>query len=144
MLNPLEQFIAIDRQKFKLRFFLRPPEGSNKFVLDRTYTIAVGMKGYESPRNLYEVIRKGRNVDWYMPYSSWVPEDQRGIIIPGKDPRNPIKARWIEIYDGAGIHGTDAVESLGTRASHGCFRMSVPDVIELFDKVKKGCPVFIY
>ena len=27
---------------------------------------------------------------------------------------NPIKARWMGIFDGAGIHGTDAIGSLGT------------------------------
>lgn len=144
MLEPVQQGITIDKRKFKLRFFTRPPEGSNKFTLHKQYKISVGMKGYESPRGFYEVIRRGRNVDWYMPNSSWVPEESRGTVIPGKDPRNPIKARWIEIYDGAGIHGTDDIESLGTRASHGCFRMSVPDVIELFDLVKINCPVIIY
>ena len=39
------------------------------------------------------------------------------------------------IYDGAGIHGTDDVGSLGSAASHGCVRMAVPDVIELYDQV---------
>ena len=39
------------------------------------------------------------------------------------------------IFDGAGIHGTDQIGSLGTAASHGCVRMAIPDVIELYDKV---------
>ena len=48
------------------------------------------------------------------------------MIPPGPD--DPIKARWMGFYNGAGIHGTDEVASLGTAASHGCVRMSIPDV----------------
>ena len=47
------------------------------------------------------------------------------------------------IAGGAGIHGTDEVGSLGTAASHGCIRMAIPDVIDLFDQVNVGDPVFI-
>jgi lipoprotein-anchoring transpeptidase ErfK/SrfK len=47
------------------------------------------------------------------------------------------------IYDGAGIHGTDAVNSIGTNASHGCIRMLIPDVEELYDQVRVGTPVYI-
>ena len=50
-------------------------------------------------------------------------------------PENPLKARWLGIYDGAGIHGTDQTYSLGSAASHGCIRMAIPDVIELYDQV---------
>jgi lipoprotein-anchoring transpeptidase ErfK/SrfK len=35
------------------------------------------------------------------------------------------------------------VGSLGTAASHGCIRMAIPDVIDLFDRVEVGNPVFI-
>ena len=47
------------------------------------------------------------------------------------------------IYDGAGIHGTDSINSLGTSASHGCVRMAIPDVEELYAQVKVGTPVLI-
>jgi len=47
------------------------------------------------------------------------------------------------IYAGAGIHGTDAIGSLGTAASHGCIRMSIPDVEDLYDQVAVGTPVYI-
>ncbi len=32
-----------------------------------------------------------------------------GKVIPGGTPENPLKSRWMGIYDGAGIHGTDDV-----------------------------------
>ncbi len=41
------------------------------------------------------------------------------------------------------IHGTHEEGLIGSPASHGCIRMKNKDVIELFDKVKKGTIVFI-
>ena len=64
-------------------------------------------------------------------------------MVPGGVPENPLKERWMGIFAGAGIHGTDDVGSLGTAASHGCMRMSVPDVIELYDQVPVGTPIYI-
>jgi lipoprotein-anchoring transpeptidase ErfK/SrfK len=64
-------------------------------------------------------------------------------VIPGGSAENPLKARWLGIYDGAGIHGTDQVGSLGSAASHGCLRMSIPDVIEVYEKIPVGTPIYI-
>jgi lipoprotein-anchoring transpeptidase ErfK/SrfK len=47
------------------------------------------------------------------------------------------------IYDGAGIHGTDETAALGSAASHGCIRMAIPEVKELYDQVPVRTPVFI-
>ena len=46
---------------------------------------------------------------------------------PGGVPENLLKERWMGIFDGAGIHGTDDVASLGTAASHGCGCRSLMD-----------------
>ena len=43
----------------------------------------------------------------------------------------------------AGIHGTTDTASLGSAASHGCVRMSIPDVIDLYDRVDVGTPIYI-
>ena len=61
----------------------------------------------------------------------------------GGSAENPLKARWLGIVDGVGIHGTDAIGSLGTRASHGCIRMAVPDVKRLYERVPVGALVMI-
>ena len=66
-----------------------------------------------------------------------------GTVVPGGAAENPLKARWLGIFDGAGIHGTDQTYSLGTAASHGCIRMAIPDVIELYDQVPVGAPIYI-
>ena len=47
------------------------------------------------------------------------------------------------IYEGAGIHGTEETYSLGSAASHGCVRMAIPDVEELYDRVEVGTPIYI-
>jgi lipoprotein-anchoring transpeptidase ErfK/SrfK len=35
------------------------------------------------------------------------------------------------------------LNSIGTAASHGCIRMRIPDVEELYDQVPVGAPVYI-
>jgi lipoprotein-anchoring transpeptidase ErfK/SrfK len=47
------------------------------------------------------------------------------------------------IVDGVGFHGTDQTYSLGTAASHGCLRMAVGDITEMYDMVPVGTPVYI-
>ena len=47
------------------------------------------------------------------------------------------------ITNGVGIHGTSQEWSIGTRASHGCIRMRVADVIDLYPRVPVGTPVLI-
>ncbi len=42
-----------------------------------------------------------------------------------------------------GIHGTEETYSLGSAASHGCVRMAIPDVEELYDRVEVGTPIYI-
>ena len=56
------------------------------------------------------------NPAWYVPNSDWA-GDLAGKVIAGNDPDNPIKARWMGFYDGAGIHGTADAASIGGAAS---------------------------
>ena len=127
--------LIVNRSSFRLTLYkhLKPA---------KTYRIAVGAAGRETPAGRYTIQNKDTNPAWYVPDSDWA-GDLAGKVIPPGDPQNPIKARWMGIYDGAGIHGTDAVESLGTAASKGCIRMAVPDVKELFDQVPVQAPVYI-
>ena len=128
--------ITINRPSFELRFW-------KNLELVKTYTIAVGAIGYDTPSGLYHIQNKAVNPAWTMPHSDWVAPEDRGTVVPGGVPENPLKARWMGIYDGAGIHGTDATYSLGTAASHGCIRMAIPDVVELYDQVPVSTPVYI-
>jgi lipoprotein-anchoring transpeptidase ErfK/SrfK len=127
--------IIVHRDAFKLTLYkqLKPA---------KTYSIAVGQVGLETPAGLYHVQNKAVNPAWNVPDRDWA-GDKAGTVVPGGSPENPLKARWLGIFDGAGIHGTDAINSIGTAASHGCIRMRIPDVIELYDKVPVGAPVYI-
>ena len=40
-------------------------------------------------------------------------------------------------------YGTDEDSSIGSAASHGCIRMHIPDVEELYPQVPVGAPVYI-
>ena len=126
--------ITVDRGNFQLRLW-------KDLKLAKTYRIAVGSAGLETPAGVYTIQNKAENPVWHVPDSDWAGDLAGTEIPPG--PQNPIKARWMGIYDGAGIHGTDAVGSLGTAASHGCIRMAVPDVIDLYDETPVGATVYI-
>ena len=93
-------------------------------------------------RALLDRVSKQVDPVWSVPNSPWAGE-LGGTTVAGGTAENPLKARWMGVTDGAGFHGTDDVGSLGTAASHGCIRMSVPDVIELYDQVPVGTPVYI-
>lgn len=82
------------------------------------------------------------NPAWHVPNESWA-GDLAGRVIPPGSPDNPLIARWLGFTDGAGIHGTDDIASLGTAASHGCIRMSIPDVIRLYRLVPVHTPIYV-
>lgn len=126
--------ITVDRGSFRLRLW-------KDLRLVKTYTIAVGMAGLETPSGVYTINDKQVDPSWHVPDSDWAGDLAGKVIPPG--PENPIKARWMGIYDGAGIHGTTDVGSLGSAASHGCIRMAIPDVIDLYDRVPLGTTVYI-
>jgi lipoprotein-anchoring transpeptidase ErfK/SrfK len=127
-------YLTLDRGSYTLRLF-------ENLKLAKTYTVAVGQEGLETPEGLYAIQEKEENPTWHVPESSWAGSLAGQDIPPG--PSNPIKARWMGIFEGAGIHGTEETGSLGTAASHGCVRMAIPDVEELYDRVEVGTPIYI-
>jgi lipoprotein-anchoring transpeptidase ErfK/SrfK len=127
-------YLTLDRSTFTLRLW-------EDLKLAKTYTVAVGQEGLETPEGLYAIQEKEENPSWHVPDSAWAGDLAGQVIPPG--PADPIKARWMGIFEGAGIHGTEEIESLGSAASHGCVRMSIPDVEELYDLVEVGTPIYI-
>jgi len=128
-------YITVDRTTFTLRLY-------QNLELSKEYTVAVGAEGFDTPTGVYPIESKQVDPVWNVPDSAWA-GDLAGTTVPGGSPENPLKARWMGIYAGAGIHGTDDVGSLGSAASHGCVRMAIPDVIDLYDRVEVGTPVYI-
>lgn len=127
-------YVTVDRANYTLRLF-------KNLKLVEKYPIAVGQIGLETPAGLYHIVDKQVDPTWNVPNSDWAGDLAGQSIPPG--PSNPLKARWMGIYNGAGIHGTDDIGSLGSAASHGCVRMAIPDVIELYDQVPPGSPIYI-
>lgn len=128
--------LAVDRGNFRISLF-------KKLKKVKVYPIAVGQAGLETPAGLYKIQNKAINPAWTVPNSPWA-GSLAGRVIPGGTPQNPLKARWLGVYDGVGVHGTDARGSIGTNASHGCIRMLIEDVEKLYDEVPVGTPIYIH
>jgi lipoprotein-anchoring transpeptidase ErfK/SrfK len=126
--------ILVSRETFTLRLY-------KGLRLAKRYGIAVGQAGLETPAGFYRINDKQVNPWWHVPLSAWAGDLAGRIIPPGAS--NPIKARWMGFYDGAGIHGTDASWSIGTAASHGCVRMRISDVEDLYDRVPLNTPIYV-
>jgi lipoprotein-anchoring transpeptidase ErfK/SrfK len=128
-------YLTVNRSTFELSMW-------KDLELAKTYTVAIGAQGFDTPAGVYNIQNMAVDPAWNVPDAAWA-GSLAGTVVPGGVPENPLKERWMGIYDGAGIHGTDDLGSLGTAASHGCVRMSIPDVIELYDQVDVGTPIYI-
>jgi hypothetical protein len=128
-------FVSVDRGSKVVRLFKR-------LRIVRTYRVAVGAAGYDTPAGMHRVLSKERNPAWHAPNRAWAGE-LAGQTIPAGDPRNPLLAAFIALGGGVGFHGTGNLASIGTAASHGCIRMRVPDVLSLYSNVPVGTPVLI-
>jgi len=127
--------LAVDRTHFRISLF-------KHLKRIHTYPIAVGQAGLETPAGRYTIQNKAVNPAWHVPNSPWAGA-LAGQVIPGGAPNNPIRARWLGVYDGVGVHGTSDRGSIGSNASHGCIRMLIEDVEKLYDEVPVGTPIFI-
>lgn len=100
--------------------------------LIKTYSIAAGREGYETPRGTFTIENKLENPTWY---------HEGNVVAPG-DPENILGTRWMGFsLKGYGIHGTTLPETVGTDASEGCIRMLNQDVEELYSIVPIGTKV---
>jgi lipoprotein-anchoring transpeptidase ErfK/SrfK len=129
-------YIVVDRAQFRLRLY-------EHLRLAKTYEIAVGMEGLETPGGLYKIQWKEVDPPWLVPKKAWAGSLAGTVVPPG--PADPLKARFMSFDGGAGIHGIDPSEysSIGHDASHGCVRMRIPDVIALYGRTPVGTPVYI-
>jgi lipoprotein-anchoring transpeptidase ErfK/SrfK len=99
----------------------------------KIYTVAVGKDSTPSPTGTFTIVRRVANPTYY--------HDGK-VIPPGRG--NPVGTRWMGLSNpGYGIHGTNAPKSIGKAASHGCIRMSQPDLEDLFAQVRAGDTVEI-
>lgn len=110
----------------------------------RTWQVAVGTSGYDTPTGMFTIGAKRFEPTWVNSSPDGWGSDMPDRIGPGPD--NPLGLRALNWMDGARdtlirFHGTANEASIGRAASHGCVRMTNPDVIELYDLVETGTVV---
>jgi len=98
-----------------------------------SYSVAVGKPQHPTPRGTFTARRIVWNPRWVPPNERWARNKRPRA--PG-DPRNPMgRVKIFFSEPDYYIHGTRDVDSLGEAESHGCVRMSNPQVIALAKRV---------
>ncbi len=117
---PYATCIVIDKSEFRL-YWVR------NNVLVKTYPVATGRPGMETPSRLWRVGAKLRT-------------DPGGVY----GPRKLALWKWTGsgwAYTNYGVHGTNEPWVIGTKASHGCIRLYNRDILELWPQVPLYTPV---
>jgi lipoprotein-anchoring transpeptidase ErfK/SrfK len=106
----------------------------------KSWGVAVGQPAYPTPTGNFKIQNMQKDPTWTPPPDSpWA----KGAKPIAAGPDNPLGTRWMAVDGTVGIHGTNNPASIGYSQSHGCIRMRIPDVEELFDMVSVGTPVQI-
>jgi hypothetical protein len=133
--DDLGQTLVVDLSELRLSLF----EGLR---LRKTYPVAAGQPQYPTPPGEWTVIDKAENPTWVNPAPDGWGAGLPATIAGG--PSNPLGTRAIYLdAPGIRIHGTSSSSSIGTYASHGCVRMYMSDVEELYEIVDVGATVHI-
>lgn len=143
--NLYDTFVVVRRRRFGLTVYKRQP-AEIKFLPVFKCRIAIGAVGFETPEGPAFVSAKARNPDWRIPQSQWAIDAglTPGKVITGGAPENPIREAFLKLTaDGVGIHGTNNLLSLKSKASHGCIRVRPEDARWLYKNVPVGTPVFV-
>ena len=107
------------------------------------YGVGVGREGFEWGGSA-RISRKAEWPDWRPPKEMLERQPDLPAYMPG-GPDNPLGARALYIGDTLyRIHGTRESHTIGGAVSSGCIRMLNNDVIDLYDRVKVGAPVYVY
>ncbi len=130
----LGKTIVVDKSERNLYLY-------NGAKLQKKYRVAVGMPGFPTPLGQFKIVQKRYMPTWTNPGSAWA-TSMPAYIPPG--PGNPLGTRAMNLSaSGIRIHGTSKIGSIGTAASHGCIRMLMHDVEQLYDLVKVGTAVYV-
>ncbi len=115
--------------------------------VEARFPVAVGRAAWWTPPGRYAIVGRRRDPTWYVPPSIQREMQRHGepvrkVVPPG--PQNPLGNYWLQLsLPGYGIHGTNAPESVGRFATHGCMRLRPEDIERLFREVPDGTPVHI-
>jgi lipoprotein-anchoring transpeptidase ErfK/SrfK len=110
-----------------------------KIVKD--YPCAIGMPGHPTPAGWWVIENKRYMPSWTNNGSGWA-TGMPSYIPPGYN--NPLGTRALDLNaDGIRIHGSSNDYSIGSAASHGCMRMHMWDIEDLYPRVDVGTRVVI-
>jgi lipoprotein-anchoring transpeptidase ErfK/SrfK len=128
--------IVVDRTTNQLYLY-------DAFDLEKSYHVATAAAGYVTPAGEWTIIDKRENPTWTNPAPDTWGADLPASIPPG--PGNPLGTRALYLdAPGIRIHGTYDVSSIGTHASHGCIRMLISDVEQIYPLVPIGTRVIVF
>jgi lipoprotein-anchoring transpeptidase ErfK/SrfK len=132
--SSFKKALIVSRSQRKVRLY-------NGTKLVKAYSIAVGTAAHPTPLGDWVIENKRYLPTWTNPHAGWsagMPE----TIAPGYG--NPLGTRALDVSaSGIRFHGTTNDGSVGTAASHGCMRMHMWDIEDLYPRVPVGTPVFI-
>jgi lipoprotein-anchoring transpeptidase ErfK/SrfK len=106
------------------------------------YGIGVGREGFQWV-GLKRIDRKAEWPDWTPPPEMIARQPYLPRFMAG-GPGNPMGARALYISGTVyRIHGTNAPHTIGTAVSSGCFRLTNPELIDLYERVPVGTKVVV-
>jgi lipoprotein-anchoring transpeptidase ErfK/SrfK len=106
------------------------------------YGIGVGRDGFQW-QGLLKITRKQEWPDWTPPQEMIERQPYLPRWMAG-GPGNPLGARALYLGNTVyRIHGTNQPQTIGTAVSSGCFRLTNPDVTDLFERIPVGAKVIV-
>lgn len=133
--------VVINLAELRLYYF---PAGT-RYVY--TYPVGIGREGWSSPSGTTRITEKVANPSWFPTPSIRAEHAADGDPLPSRvppGPDNPLGPYKIRLGQSTYlIHGSNKKFGIGTRTSHGCFRMYNHDIEEFFSRVPAGTTVRI-
>ena len=131
-------FIVVDKPSLKLTLV----DGQGNAIKEYGISCAVNfgpkkVKGdHKTPEGTFKINQ--------LLYAKGIPHDFKDGKGPIKDAYGPWFLRLdVPGFRDIGIHGTPFPESIGTRATEGCIRLTNEDITDLKERVKLGTVVII-
>jgi murein L,D-transpeptidase YcbB/YkuD len=100
----------------------------------RSFPVAVGMRGFDTPRGSYAISSIEWNPWWSPPDRPWAAK-QRPTPPGPANPMGRVKLNFRPLYF---LHGTPLEHSIGSAASHGCIRLRNADALMLAELVQRA------
>lgn len=137
--NEYSRFIVVDKDKMKVQLYDKfgRKEFEYGMACARNYGTKHEKGDSRTPEGFFSVEGVYNSTDWLF-------TDDNGVTSPVKGQFGPRFIRLkIPNTSQIGIHGTRAPWSIGSRASHGCIRVTNDHIMHLIEYVEVGMPVIV-